>query len=88
MHEALRAVYQIDYRSADIEEEFFDLYAECEAGLRTILGTQNQVTIQSGEGRVSQKLLFEEEFHSFMLWDISFRESNLAKMLPSQKPSV
>ena len=64
--EALRAAYQIDYGSADIEEEFFDLYAECEAGLRTILGTQNQVTIQSGEGGISQKLLLEKELHSFM----------------------
>ncbi len=48
--EALRAVYQIDYGSADLEEEFFSLYAECEQGLQTVLGTRNQVTIQSGEG--------------------------------------
>ena len=33
--EALRAVYQIDYGSADLEEEFFNLYAECEHGLQT-----------------------------------------------------
>ena len=48
--EALRAAYQIDYGSADLEEEFFNLYAECERGLQIMLGTQNQVTIQSGEG--------------------------------------
>src|SRR5512137_1781824 len=51
--EALRAAYQIDYGSADMEEEFFDLYAECEAGLRTLLCTQNQVAIQSGEGMLA-----------------------------------
>ncbi len=27
--EALRAVFQIDYGSADLEEEFLNLYAEC-----------------------------------------------------------
>jgi len=51
--EALRAVFQIDYGSADLEEEFFNLYAECEHGLQTMLGTQNQVTIQSGEGMLA-----------------------------------
>lgn len=51
--EALRAAYQIDFGSADIEEEFFDLYAGCEAGLKTMLGTRNQVTIQSGEGMLA-----------------------------------
>ncbi len=51
--EALRTVYQIDFGSADIEEEFFNLYAECEAGLKTMLGTRNQVTIQSGEGMLA-----------------------------------
>ncbi len=51
--EALRAVYRIDYGSADLEEEFFSLYAECEQGLQTVLGTQNPVTIQSGEGMLA-----------------------------------
>ena len=51
--EALRAVYQINYGSADLEEEFFNLYAECEQKLQTVLGTQNQVTIQSGEGMLA-----------------------------------
>ena len=51
--EALRAAYQIDYGSADLEEEFFNLYADCERGLQTMLDTQNQVTIQSGEGMLA-----------------------------------
>ena len=51
--EALRAVYQINYGSADLEEEFFNLYAECEQKLQTVLATQNQVTIQSGEGMLA-----------------------------------
>ena len=51
--EALRAVYRIDYGSADLEEEFFSLYAECEQGLQAVLGTQNPVTIQSGEGMLA-----------------------------------
>jgi aspartate aminotransferase-like enzyme len=51
--EALRAVYQINYGSADLEEEFFNLYADCERGLQAILGTRNQVAIQSGEGMLA-----------------------------------
>jgi aspartate aminotransferase-like enzyme len=51
--EALRAVYRIDYGSADLEEEFFGLYAECERKLQKALGTQNQVAIQSGEGMLA-----------------------------------
>jgi aspartate aminotransferase-like enzyme len=51
--EALRKVYRIDYGSADLEEEFFLLYAECERKLQIVLGTQNQVTIQSGEGMLA-----------------------------------
>ena len=50
---AVRAAYQVDYASADLEDEFFALYAECEAGLQAILGTQNQVSIQSGEGMLA-----------------------------------
>jgi aspartate aminotransferase-like enzyme len=51
--EALRAAYRTDYGSADLEEEFFALYAECEQKLQTMLGTRNQVTIQSGEGMLA-----------------------------------
>lgn len=51
--EALRAVYRIDYGSADLEEEFFTLYADCERALQTVLGTRSQVTLQSGEGMLA-----------------------------------
>ncbi len=50
---AVRAAYQRDYASADLEEEFFALYAACESGLQTLLGTANSVTIQSGEGMLA-----------------------------------
>ncbi len=62
--EALRAVYQIDYGSADLEEEFFNLYAECEHGLQTVLGTQNPVTIQSGEGMLALWSALKSVIHS------------------------
>lgn len=49
----VRDAYQIDYGSADMEDEFFALYASCEAGLQTILGTNNDISIQSGEGMIA-----------------------------------
>jgi aspartate aminotransferase-like enzyme len=51
--EDVRAAYQIDYGSTDLEEDFFQLYMECERGLQQILGTQNAVTIQTGEGMLA-----------------------------------
>lgn len=45
--------YRMDYGSADMEEEFFDLYGECEVGLQKILETGNDVTIQTGEGMLA-----------------------------------
>lgn len=51
--EAVRAAYQIDYGSADLEEEFFLLYAACETGLQRMLSTRNQISIQSGEGMLA-----------------------------------
>ena len=50
---AVRDAYQIDYGSADMEDEFFSLYASCESGLQTILGTDNDISIQSGEGMIA-----------------------------------
>ena len=47
------AVYQRDYGSSDLEDEFFDLYAQCERGLQRLLATHNSVTIQSGEGMLA-----------------------------------
>lgn len=49
----VRAAYGLDFGSADLEEEFFALYSQCEAGLQQLLGTQNQIAIQSGEGMLA-----------------------------------
>lgn len=49
----LRAPYQKDYGSPDLEEEFFSLYQACEANLGTILATANRIVIQSGEGMLA-----------------------------------
>lgn len=46
-------VYQINYGSADTESEFLELYNHTEANLKTILSTQNQIVIQSGEGMLA-----------------------------------
>jgi aspartate aminotransferase-like enzyme len=51
--EAVRAAYAVDYGSADLEEEFFLLYEECERGLQEVLATKNSVTIQTGEGMLA-----------------------------------
>jgi aspartate aminotransferase-like enzyme len=50
---AVRAAYQDNYGSPDLEDEFFALYAECQRGLQQILSTQNTVTIQTGEGMLA-----------------------------------
>jgi aspartate aminotransferase-like enzyme len=46
------AAYQVDYASADLEEDFCQLYAAVQDQLHQILGTQNQVAIMSGEAMV------------------------------------
>ena len=45
--------YQINYGSGDMEPEFLELYNQTEANLKTILSTQSQVVIQSGEGMLA-----------------------------------
>ncbi|MFO8084961.1 MAG: aminotransferase class V-fold PLP-dependent enzyme [Desulfobacterales bacterium] len=47
--EQIRKVYQVNYGSGDLEPEFFDLYAETETNLKTIMGTKHSVVIQTGE---------------------------------------
>ncbi len=49
----LRAAYQGNYGSSDLEEEFFSLYQRCEADLGKILATSNRVAIQTGEGMIA-----------------------------------
>ncbi len=51
--EAVRAAYAIDYGSADLEEEFFELYERCARKLQIVLGASAQVTIQTGEGMLA-----------------------------------
>jgi aspartate aminotransferase-like enzyme len=50
---AVLAAYQTRYGSADLEDEFFRLYAETEARLKPLLGTRNPVVIQTGEGMLA-----------------------------------
>jgi aspartate aminotransferase-like enzyme len=45
--------YQINYGSGDLEAEFVELYNRTEANLQTIMATQNQVVIQTGEGMLA-----------------------------------
>ena len=45
--------YKTNYGSADLESEFLELYNRTEANLKTILSTQHQVVIQSGEGMLA-----------------------------------
>lgn len=47
--EVLRA-YTVDYGSADLEDEFFALYARVQRQLQDILQTRGDVAIMSGEG--------------------------------------
>ncbi len=49
----VRAAYQVDYGSADLEPEFLTLYADTQAQLQHIMGTANQVALFSGEGMVA-----------------------------------
>ncbi|UCG12090.1 MAG: alanine--glyoxylate aminotransferase family protein [Deltaproteobacteria bacterium] len=49
----LRAAYQVNYGSSDLEEEFFSLYQRCESHLGKILATRNRISIQSGEGMIA-----------------------------------
>ena len=51
--EEIRRVYQTDYGSGDLEPEFFELYAKTEKNLQMILGTENSVVIQTGEGMLA-----------------------------------
>jgi len=49
----LRAAYQINYGSADLEDEFLRLYQRCETHLGKILATRNRVVIKTGEGMIA-----------------------------------
>jgi aspartate aminotransferase-like enzyme len=49
----IRAVYETDYGSGDLEPEFLELYNQTEAHLQRIFGTRNPVAIQTGEGMLA-----------------------------------
>jgi aspartate aminotransferase-like enzyme len=42
-----------DYPSGDLEEEFFELYADTGKGLARLMGTRNEVVIMTGEGMLA-----------------------------------
>lgn len=50
---AVFEAYRFNYGSADLEDEFLQLYAETEAGLQTIMNTGNRMAILSGEGMLA-----------------------------------
>lgn len=50
---AILEAYNADYASADLEDDFFQLYSECEFGLQNLLGTRNDVAILAGEAMVA-----------------------------------
>lgn len=45
--------YQTNYGSGDLEADFVTLYNQTESNLQQILGTQNRVVIQTGEGMLA-----------------------------------
>ncbi|GBC60448.1 alanine--glyoxylate aminotransferase family prot ein [Desulfonema ishimotonii] len=51
--EAVLKACGVNYGSPDLEPEFLELYNQTEAGLRQILGTENPVVIQTGEGMLA-----------------------------------
>lgn len=42
--------YSVDYGSADLEQDYIELYNRTEANLQQIMGTKNTIVIQTGEG--------------------------------------
>lgn len=51
--ESVLNAYAQNYGSADLEPEFLSLYNQTEIQLQQLLGTKNQVVIQTGEGMVT-----------------------------------
>ena len=51
--EAVRQVYLQPYGSGDLETEFIDLYSRTQKQLKVILGTRDDIVIQSGEGMLA-----------------------------------
>ena len=51
--ESVRRAYLTDYASADLEPDYSWLYAKVQEQLRTILNTENQLAIMTGEGMIA-----------------------------------
>ena len=51
--EAVLKAYDINYGAPALEIEFLELYNQTESNLKQILGTQNRVVIQTGEGMLA-----------------------------------
>lgn len=51
--EEIRQVYLTDYASADMETEFLDLYQETCSMMQTLMGTQNDIILHTGEGMIA-----------------------------------
>jgi aspartate aminotransferase-like enzyme len=51
--ESVRRAYMTNYGSADLEPEYCQLYADVQDQLRTILNTDNQLAIMTGEGMIA-----------------------------------
>ncbi|PKO06081.1 MAG: aminotransferase [Chloroflexi bacterium HGW-Chloroflexi-3] len=47
------SAYQHDYGSPDLEPEYMELYNQTALKMRQLLGTQNQIVFQTGEGMLS-----------------------------------
>jgi aspartate aminotransferase-like enzyme len=50
---AVIEAYQINFGSADLEQEYFALYQQTAANLQQIMATRNPVVIQTGEGMIA-----------------------------------
>jgi len=51
--ERVHRAYLIDYASSDLEPEYCQLYADVQSQLRTILSTNNQIALMTGEGMIA-----------------------------------
>ena len=52
-HPAVLEAYRVDYGSADLENEYIELYTQTEANLKRILRTRSRVVVFLGEGMMA-----------------------------------
>ena len=51
--DAIRQVYMEPYGSGDLEADFVELYTRTQRRLKAVLGTRDDIVIQSGEGMLA-----------------------------------